>query len=162
MKRLLNYIKNLFTTSVDTRLADALSKLDSIKCAKLEDDLYKLTAKKYADLEMESEGIEYVEDDCFVIMSHTPNTQIIEYVFYDRDKREISVVDDIDSCSHFKLTEYEMVQEVIVSMVSVGMRGLPCLLRTRNEPNRRLLECVSFSLETLIVFSKKESNTLMN
>lgn len=110
----------------------------------------------------EDDNIEVVEDDCFVIMSHTPNTQIIEYVFYDRDKREISVVDDIDSCSHFKLTEYEMVQEVIVSMMSVGMRGLPCLLRTRNEPNRRLLECVSFSLETLIVFSKKESNTLMN
>lgn len=110
----------------------------------------------------EDDDIEVVEDDCFVIMSHTPNTQIIEYVFYDRDKREISVVDDIDSCSHFKLTEYEMVQEVIVSMVSVGMRGLPCLLRTKNEPNRRLLECVSFSLETLIVFSKKESNTLMN
>lgn len=110
----------------------------------------------------EDDDIEVVEDDCFVIMSHTPNTQIIEYVFYDRDKREISVVDDIDSCSHFKLTEYEMVQEVIVSMVSVGMRGLPCLLRTKNKPNRRLLECVSFSLETLIVFSKKESNTLMN
>lgn len=110
----------------------------------------------------EDDDIEVVEDDCFVIMSHTPNTQIIEYVFYDRDKREISVVDDIDSCSHFKLTEYEMVQEVIVSMMSVGMRGLPCLLRTKSEPNRRLLECVSFSLETLIVFSKKESNTLMN
>jgi hypothetical protein len=146
MKRLLNYIKNLFTKPIEEKLADAL---------------HKLTAKEYADLEMESESIECVEEDCFVIM-YIKDTNKIEYVFYDKDKREITTVDDIDSCSRFKLTESSLVHEVIMSMISVGMFGTACLLRTREDEDKRLLECISMSLEKLALFAKKESTNLVN
>ena len=146
MKRLLNYIKNLFTKPIEEKLADAL---------------HKLTAKQYADLEMESEGIQYVEVDCFVIM-YIKDTNKIEYVFYDKDKREITTVDDIDSCSRFKLTDSSLVHEVIISMLSVGMVGTACLLRTREDENKRLLECISMPLEKLSLFAKKENTNLVN
>jgi hypothetical protein len=150
MKRLLNYVKSLFTIPVDTYLVDTLSKLNPMQYAKLEDKAFTTQGVVVEE-----------EEDCFVVM-YIKGTNEIEYIFYDKDKREIITVDDIDSCSKFNLTESSLVHEVIISMLSVGMVGTACLLRTREDEDKRLLECISMPLEKLALFAKKECTNLVN
>ena len=116
--------------------------------------------KDVKNLMVEKE-VNVVEEDCFVVMC-IQGVNDIEYVFYDTEKREISLTNDIEFCSHFKLTESTLVHEVIVTMFAVGMTGLPCLLRTREDEDKKLLECISMPLEKLALFAKKDVGNLVN
>ena len=107
------------------------------------------------------EEIVVEEEDCYVIM-YIEGVDTILYVFYNPEKREIVLVEDIDSCSRFALTSAASVGEVLSTMVLAGMVGIPCLVRTTTDDTKRVITCISMSMDKLLLFSRAVKKELMN